>query len=208
MKNLCKNLKKSEENLIKKASQDDMEKKQKDIEMKAMEANLKAAQSEAKKLKNEIALLKEQNKKLAQAQEEIEKHKNAADHYKDIAEKKFKDCTSLAEEIICLRTDLDRLHGKYIKAQNASKMLAVSSSVQRLETQLEDSTLQKTDMTSKRRSSVECPAPQSGRVLKRRVTIVAPIQKHENLWDLCDDMDTPKPTAFQISPSAADCTDA
>jgi len=58
------------------------------------------------------------------------KQKQLVEHYQKLADVRFKECSALAEEIICLRTDLDRSHSNYLRIQreqNSGKKLNVDS---------------------------------------------------------------------------------
>ena len=44
-------------------------------------------------------------------------------YYKQLAEQKVKECSTLAEEIICLRTDLDRSHSAFLHLQRETSLM-------------------------------------------------------------------------------------
>lgn len=68
-------------------------------------------------------LLKVENEKLRNALAEAKKGAANTDYYKNLAESKFKECSKLAEEIICLRSDLDRCQSDYLKMHRARSAL-------------------------------------------------------------------------------------
>jgi len=61
--------------------------------------------------------LKNENEALKKTIEDGEKYKQVVEHYQKLADIRFKECSALAEEIICLRTDLDRSHSNYLRIQ-------------------------------------------------------------------------------------------
>jgi len=68
-------------------------------------------------LREEIEFLRNENEALKKAASETEKYKEEAEYYRKLSEAKFKECSALAEEIICLRTELDRSHSNYLRIQ-------------------------------------------------------------------------------------------
>jgi hypothetical protein len=64
-----------------------------------------------------LEFLKDENEILKKSVEEGQKQKQLAEHYQKLADVRFKECSALAEEIICLRTDLDRSHSNYLRIQ-------------------------------------------------------------------------------------------
>jgi len=64
-----------------------------------------------------LEFLKNENEILKKSVEEGQKQKQLAEHYQKLADVRFKECSALAEEIICLRTDLDRSHSNYLRIQ-------------------------------------------------------------------------------------------
>jgi len=64
-----------------------------------------------------LEFLKDENEILKKSVEEGQKQKKLAEHYQKLADVRFKECSALAEEIICLRTDLDRSHSNYLRIQ-------------------------------------------------------------------------------------------
>ena len=71
-------------------------------------------QKDISTLKEEIDILKQ---KSAEATQLSIQNKNESIYYKNLVDCKFKECSSLAEEIICLRTDLDRAHSNFLRLQ-------------------------------------------------------------------------------------------
>ena len=159
--------------------------------MKVIESQMKVIQNDNKKLQNDVTFLWEQNKKLRKQQEDIDKYKEAMEHYKKVAEDKFKECSSLAEEIICLRTDLDRLNLKYFKSQ---KELNRSPPPLKNLTGIEVKPLS----SFARKKSIGTPGSESKS--QKKVTIIAPKQKHESNWDVPEDIQTPSPMVFGVIP--------
>jgi len=77
-----------------------------------------------------LEFLKNENDVLKKSVEEGKKQKQLVEHYQKLADVRFKECSALAEEIICLRTDLDRSHSNYLRIQreqNSGKKLNVDS---------------------------------------------------------------------------------
>jgi len=158
--------------------------------VKALETQMKTIQNDNKKLQSDITFLWEQNKKLRKQQEDVDKYKEAMEHYKKEAEDKFKECSSLAEEIICLRTDLDRLNLKYFKSQ---KELNKSPPLKDLGVKA----MMPLSSFSRKKS---IGTPGSEVRSQKKVTIIAPKQKHENNWDVPEDIQTPSPMVFGVIP--------
>ena len=73
------------------------------------------------KLKEQIDNLKQEKTKLCNAEKNSTRYKEQSLYYKCLVNDKFKECSSLAEEIICLRTDLDRAHSNYLRLQRERK---------------------------------------------------------------------------------------
>jgi len=172
-----------------------------------LENKLKTLQNENKKLQEDLTFVKEENKILRQSQENIEKYKDATEHYRQIAEDKFKECSSLAEEIICLRTDLDRLNLKYLHTQRELHGPKNSQSLSKSGIQLTNNSsprntkLEKSKLLEKKRSlGRQAKVMETGSRQMKKVTIVAPKQKHEGNWDAYDEIETPSPVAFGIMP--------
>jgi len=158
--------------------------------MKALETQMKTIQNDNKKLQSDITFLWEQNKKLRKQQEDVDKYKEAVEHYKKEAEDKFRECSSLAEEIICLRTDLDRLNLKYFKSQ---KELNKSPPLKDLGVKA----MMPLSSFSRKKS---IGTPGSATKSQKKVTIIAPKQKHESNWDVPEDIQTPSPMVFGVIP--------
>jgi uncharacterized protein (DUF342 family) len=79
------------------------------------------------KLTEELEFLRDENSSLTKGLKEMEDSaKNDILFYKQLAEDKFKECSSLAEEIICLRTDLDRSHSNYLRMQRQQSMVSIN----------------------------------------------------------------------------------
>ena len=73
------------------------------------------------KLKEQIDNLKQEKAKLSDIAKNSNRYKEESLYYKCLVNDKFKECSSLAEEIICLRTDLDRTHSNYLRLQREQK---------------------------------------------------------------------------------------
>jgi len=73
------------------------------------------------RLREQIEQLKQENEKLSRGANLSNKHKEDSHYYKALSDAKFKECSSLAEEIICLRTDLDRSHSNFLRVQREQK---------------------------------------------------------------------------------------
>ena len=73
------------------------------------------------KLKEQIDNLKQEKAKLYDIAKNSNRYKEESLYYKSVVDDKFKECSSLAEEIICLRTDLDRAHSNYLRLQREQK---------------------------------------------------------------------------------------
>lgn len=68
------------------------------------------------KYKEEVEFLKNENSTLRKTVDELHINDNGdTEYYKKLAEDKFRECSALAEEIICLRTDLDRSHSNFLR---------------------------------------------------------------------------------------------
>jgi len=79
---------------------------------------------ENQNIKKSLEFLKDENSVLKKSLTGVKKTQDEAEYYKNLAEYKFKECSKLAEEIICLRTDLDRCNSNLVRAQKAQKMQA------------------------------------------------------------------------------------
>jgi len=163
---------------------------------KSLEIQLKAIQNDNKKLQSDITFLWEQNKKLRKEREDIDKYKEATEHYKKVAEEKLRECSSLAEEIICLRTDLDKLNLKYFKSQRElNKSPPYVTPVKNLAS---PKVKPGTPLSSfARKKSIGTPGEIRS---QKKVTIIAPKQKHESNWDVPEDIQTPSPMVFGVIP--------
>lgn len=72
---------------------------------------------ENKETSKTVEFLKVENDMLKNDLEESQKYKELAEHFEKLADTRFKECSALAEEIICLRTDLDRSHSNFLRIQ-------------------------------------------------------------------------------------------
>ena len=72
---------------------------------------------QAQHIKKTLAYLAGENNKLKQSVLEIKKYEKDAEYYKNLSESKLKECCALAEEIITMRTHLDRKNSTYLKSQ-------------------------------------------------------------------------------------------
>ena len=79
--------------------------------------DLELIKSENKETGRTVEFLKDENDALKRTLEEGQKNQEIAEHYQKLADVRFKECSALAEEIICLRTDLDRSHSNYLRIQ-------------------------------------------------------------------------------------------
>src|SRR5688572_11480704 len=77
-------------------------------------------------MKKTIELLRTENDILKKSQADTKRIQNESQYYKGLAETKFKECTKLAEEIICLRSDLDRSHSNYLRVQKEKGTIITS----------------------------------------------------------------------------------
>ena len=85
----------------------------------SVDQNEKNNQKDVSTLKEEIDILKQ---KFAEATQLSIQNKNESIYYKNLVDCKFKECSSLAEEIICLRTDLDRAHSNFLRLQREQQI--------------------------------------------------------------------------------------
>lgn len=183
-------------------AEDTLDKKLK-TDVKKFEDGIKAAEIENKKLKNAMDVLREENKKLRKFQEENSKSSEAINYYKNIAEIKFRECSALAEQIICLRTDLDRLHSKYLKAQKELQGVTSPQSARKTNGQQDKLTPKKEknyNSSLARGGSLGSNSSEAEVKIKKKVTIIAPMQKHENIWENSEDIKTPSPMVFGNMP--------
>lgn len=89
---------------------------------------------------DELEFIKNENRSLRKTVEELQKVSEESEYYKKLAEAKFRECSALAEEIICLRTDLDRSHTNYLRIQrqhgSGSKLASAVSEKQQQKTHI------------------------------------------------------------------------
>ena len=92
---------------------------------------------EINQLKEQINNLMQKNNKLFEETEKSNEYKNKSLYYKSLVDCKFKECSALAEEVICLRTDLDRAHSNFLRLQREQK-IAILERSQKSIPELED----------------------------------------------------------------------
>jgi len=117
---------KSKENDLSHRKEDDKEQK----EYLHLAKELEEIRNESQETIKVLEFLKNENDILKKSVEEGKKQKQLVEHYQKLADVRFKECSALAEEIICLRTDLDRSHSNYLRIQReqgSGKKLNVES---------------------------------------------------------------------------------
>ena len=78
---------------------------------------LESVRSESSEMARMVEFLKNENEILKKSFEDTSNQRDLTDHYQKLSELRFRECSALAEEIICLRTDLDRSHSNYLRVQ-------------------------------------------------------------------------------------------
>ena len=74
---------------------------------------------ENENIKKTLEFLQNENEALRRTVADVSKYQNEVNYYKNLAESRLKDSSTLAEEIIFLRTTLDKSHFNYLKVQKS-----------------------------------------------------------------------------------------
>jgi len=118
------------ETQLQKAKEDspksDRDQQQSNFNLSALRGSVEQAKREREKIKEALEILKNENAGLKKAASDLAKYESEVNYYQTLAESRLKERSTLAEEIIKLRTNLDRSHSNYLKVQR-SRTMAVES---------------------------------------------------------------------------------
>jgi len=94
--------------------------------LSTLRETVEQAKKEREYIREALESLKNENAELKKSVADITKSQSDADYYQKLAESRLKERSTLAEEIITLRTKLDRSHSNYLRVQRSRTMASES----------------------------------------------------------------------------------